>query len=150
LLSNVVGIAVQRIAYDSLSRFYESRGQKEKWRKYKQLYETGRLASHEALRELATPIETWSHLEKKQKIALTHPDPLWRKEACFSLLWPFVFDNPRARAEALQILRTVAQQDPDQVVRDYASACVPYLDGTKKAQWVVDGVFQRFRDSVAR
>ncbi len=131
MTSSLVGINTQWVAYDYLARFYESRGEAEKAEEY-QGYIEARRESLSSWGQVTT-LKTWPDFERIKKIALTHQLPLWRKAACGALIDPMVINDPRARAQALQVLRTVAQRDPDPVVRQFAAACVPYVLGTKKA-----------------
>jgi hypothetical protein len=131
LLLNLEGVKIQQAAYGGLSRFHRARGRTEKAREYEEHIETKK-KSLSGLGVFYT-IASWEHFERMKAIALTHKDSLWRKEACFSLTSPFVLGDRGARGEALQVLRTVAQNDASAEVQRYAAACIPYVDGTKKA-----------------
>lgn len=131
MILSLVGINIQWVAYDYLARFYESRGEAEKAEEYRG-YVEARRESLSSWRQVTT-LKNWSDLERIKRIALTHQLPLWRKEACSSLTDPMVINDPQARAQALQVLRTVAQKDPDPLVRQFAAACIPYVLGTKRA-----------------
>jgi len=131
MMLSSVGINIQWVAYDYMARFYESRADAEKAEEYRGYIEARR-KSLSSWRQVTT-LKTWSDFERIKRISLTHDLSLWRKEACSSLTDAMVINNPQARAQALQVLRTVAQKDPDPEVRQFAAACIPYVDGTKKA-----------------
>ncbi len=130
VILSLVGTQIQWVAYDYLARFYEARANAEKADEHRDYIEAKRksLSPFAEFRKIAD----WSHFERIRNVALTHQDSLWRKEACLSMMSPFVLQNRQAQAAALQVLRTVAQKDADPVVRQYAAACFPYVAGQKR------------------
>jgi hypothetical protein len=129
LMLKPTGVGIELMAYRGFINFCQARGRSHLADEYEQHIK----AKQElfARDSRVFDVKDWSMFQIVKNIATAGEDSRLKKLACFSLTSSSFVLRDR-KAQALHVLKTVAQKDPSAEVRQFAAACIPYADGTKK------------------